>query len=101
MLRAICVLGILALAVHSGNAFARCAGTMVMGECHGAQVPSGSSNSQHESSSGARYQYDLNNPVDRNRYSTDLDAQRRDQMSVNPRQKMDRSSGQFGGGIYD
>mgnify|MGYP006976396917 CR=1 FL=1 len=56
-------------------------------------------NSGYNSSSGTRYQYDLSNPSDRLRYSTDLDAQRRDQMNLNPSRKLDQGIGQFGGGI--
>jgi hypothetical protein len=57
--------------------------------------------SQYESNSGTSYQYDLNNPGDSIDYSTDLDAQRRDQMSSDPRRDLDRRSGQYGGGVYD
>jgi len=55
----------------------------------------------YQGSSGAQYQYDMNNPVDRNRYSTDLDAQRRDQIqgSVDVGTSMDSARGQYGGGF--
>jgi hypothetical protein len=59
------------------------------------------SGSGYESNSGSRYQYDLSDPGDSIEYSTDLDAQRRDQMNINPRKDLDRKSGQYGGGIYD
>lgn len=69
----------------------------------GTRIPSydSGSNSGYQSNSGASYQYDLNKPNDKNRYSTDLDAQRRDQMNTNPKTDMNRNSGQRGGGIYD
>ena len=59
------------------------------------------SGDRYQGSSGNTYQYDMSNPVDRNSYSIDLDAQRRDSMSVDPTRSMDRSMGQYGGGIYD
>ena len=59
------------------------------------------SNSSYESSSGTKYQYDMSNPSDRNDYSIDLDAQRRDQMSINPSRNFDKDINQYGGGIYD
>ena len=59
-----------------------------------------SPNTGYQGSSGTRYQYDMNNLTDRNRYSTDLDAQRRDQMNLNIRRNLDRGLGQTGGGIY-
>ena len=55
---------------------------------------------RYESNSGTQYQYDLSDPVERNRYNLDLDAQRRDMQSADPRRDIDRSSGQSGGGIY-
>jgi len=61
----------------------------------------GSSNNAYEGSSGARYQYDMSNPSDRLNYGVDLDAQMRDQLSVDPSRGLDRGLGQFGGGIYD
>jgi hypothetical protein len=57
-----------------------------------------STNGSYQGSSGAQYQYDLNNPVDRNRYSTDLDAQRRDSMNVDSGSSLDKLRGQNGGG---
>ena len=53
----------------------------------------------YQGSSGAQYQYDLNNSVDRNRYSTDVDAQRRDMQKINPG-SLDELRGQNGGGYY-
>lgn len=64
-------------------------------------VPIGNSygsNYGYQGSSGAGYQYDMNNPVDRNRYSTDTAAQRRDQVESYVDRTLDRSKGQYGGG---
>ena len=88
----------------NASAYAGCVGPVVNGQClSGTSIPSydSGSNSGYQSNSGASYQYDLNKPTDKNRYSTDLDAQRRDQMNVDPRTDMDRNSGQRGGGIYN
>lgn len=92
----------------STYASAGCVGAVVNGQCMGTYIDNpnvGSysnttSNSGYQSSSGTRYQYDMNNPSDRNRYSTDLDAQRRDQMNLDTRRDLDRGFGQNGGGIY-
>ncbi|WP_201353737.1 hypothetical protein [Hydrogenimonas urashimensis] len=54
---------------------------------------------KYEGSSGAHYKYDLSDPSDRIEYSTDLDAQMNDKMSVSPNRDLDRQMGQFGGGI--
>jgi hypothetical protein len=51
-------------------------------------------------SSGAQYQFDMNNPVDRNRYSTDTGAQMRDQVESYTDRTLDRMRGQNGGGYY-
>ena len=59
------------------------------------------SGDRYQGSSGNTYQYDMSNPVDRNRYSTDTSAQIRDMTSVNTTRSMDSSRGQYGGGIYD
>lgn len=56
--------------------------------------------SGYQSTMGNTYQYDLSNPVDRMRYSTDVSAQVRDSTSVNPTRSLDRDMGQIGGGIY-
>lgn len=92
--------------VVSAYSYAGCVGPVVNGEClSGTDVygyDSGSdSDSGYESNSGSRYQYDLNDPGDSIEYSTDLDAQRRDQMSTDPRRDLDQESGQYGGGIYN
>lgn len=93
----------------STYASAGCVGAVINGQCMGTYIDNpnvGSnsnttSNSGYQSSSGTRYQYDMNNPSDRNRYSTDLDAQRRDQMNLDTRRNLDRGIGQNGGGIYN
>ena len=79
---------------------ARCVGSIVNGECMGAEVY-GSDDSGYQGSSGSTYQYDLNNLSDRNSYSIDLDAQMRDQRSIDTGRNMDQLRGQNGGGIYD
>lgn len=53
----------------------------------------------YKSSFGNLYQYDLNKLTDRNRYSIDLGAQRRDQL--NPWKSLERGMGQYGGGRYN
>ena len=88
----------------NASAYAGCVGPVVNGQClSGTSIPSYDSgnNSGYRSNSGANYQYDLNKPTDKNSYSTDLDAQRRDQMNADPRKGMDKNSGQRGGGIYN
>ena len=90
----------------SAYSHAGCVGPVVNGEClSGTDVygyDSGSnSDSGYESNSGTRYQYDLSDPGDSIEYSTDLDAQRRDQMNTDPGRYLDRNSGQYGGGGYN
>jgi hypothetical protein len=55
----------------------------------------------YQSDAGTSYQYDLSDPLDRLDYLLDLDAQMRDQLSVNPSRLLDRGLGQYGGGIND
>ncbi len=66
-------------------------------------VGSGESDSSqdryYESSSGNQYQYNLDKPTDRIRYEHDAPAQLRDR--YDPRTQIDRSTGQYGGGIYN
>lgn len=50
----------------------------------------------YKSTSGTRYKYDLSNPSDRIRYEVDPAAQIRH--NINPRVKIDRDLGQYGGG---
>ncbi|MFZ1569238.1 MAG: hypothetical protein WAT29_10515 [Thiolinea sp.] len=90
----------LLVALSINTASARCVGAVVNGNCLGAEVP-GSDSSDYQGSSGSTYQYDLSNPTDRNNYSIDLDAQRRDQMSLDPGKILDTGLGQYGGGIYN
>lgn len=91
----------LLLASSSGLSFGGCVGAVVMGKCQGTQVdgvneePAG-----YRSNSGAQYQYNLNTPSGQRNYGYDYEAQRRDQMSADPRRETDRQSGQYGGGIY-
>ena len=85
----------------SANAVsARCVGSVVNGQCLGTEVYGSDDSSGYQGSSGSSYQYDLNNGSDRNSYSIDLDAQRRDQMNLNSG-NLDDLRGQQGGGIYD
>ncbi len=94
-----------ALAVIGSQTLAGCIGPMVNGKCLGTETGSPytgeptNQGSGYRSSTGTQYQYNNNNPIDRDRYLIDLDAQRRDQLSVDPRRDLDRSSGQNGGGI--
>ena len=60
-----------------------------------------SNDSSYESSTGTKYQYDTSSPSDNVEYGVDVDAQMRDEISVNPSRGLDRSMGQYGGGIYD
>jgi hypothetical protein len=61
----------------------------------------GDPNYRYESNTGTKYQYDLSDPMDRIEYSTDVDAQFRDKMNINPMVDMDRDMGQFGGGVEE
>lgn len=53
----------------------------------------------YRGSSGVRYKYDLSNPGDRLKYEVDPMAQLEDSISIDPRVEIDRSLGQYGGGI--
>lgn len=99
------IAGVLPLLV-SAYAYAGCVGNIVNGECLGTYFDdpnigtrAPANNSGYQGMSGARYQYDTSRPSDSIRYSTDLDAQRRDQMAIDPRRDLDRSRGVNGGGI--
>ena len=77
-------------------------GAMQIPQQNSYRVPSGSSYGStygYQGSSGAGYQYDMNNPLDRNRHSTDTSAQRRDQIEGYVDRTLDRSRGQNGGGF--
>ena len=83
---------------------AECVGPVVMGKCVSGTSVRGFDNgsgSGYQGSSGTRYDYNLNNPVDRNRYNLDLDAQRRDQQSgaFDAGRSLDQLQGQSGGGF--
>ncbi|MCF8070579.1 MAG: hypothetical protein K9L30_18520 [Desulfobacterales bacterium] len=104
MKKTLILIGLLSIVVSTGIVSARCVGPIVNGECLGTEVygsDDDSSEERYSGSSGSSYQYDLNDPKDRNAYSIDLDAQRRDQMSTDPGKSLDEKSGQRGGGIYD
>ena len=103
MIRSALLVSLFALGFGASPVFAGCVGAVVMGECKGTEVPgingTEPKTKNYEGSSGTRYQYDLNNPGDKIEYSVDLDAQRRDQMNLNPGRALDRGMGERGGGI--
>lgn len=83
---------------------AECVGPVVMGKCVSGTSIRGydnGSNTGYQGASGTRYDYNLNNPADRNRYSIDQDAQRRDQQTgpFDAGRNLDRLQGQTGGGF--
>lgn len=94
--------------VVANTVHAICVGPTVMGQCMSGTYVQGydsgrssgntNSSSGYQGSTGAQYQYDMSNPVDRNRYSTDISAQRRDQVEGYVDRTQDRSRGQYGGG---
>jgi hypothetical protein len=93
---------LLSLVMGVSIASARCVGPVVNGECLGTEVYGAEDkDNSYQGSSGTKYQYNLEKPKDRNDYSIDLDAQRRDQMSTDPGKDLDEKSGQRGGGILD
>ena len=55
----------------------------------------------YESSFGNRYEYDLSDPSDRVMYEVDPSAQLRDSIDVNPIRDVERSVGEYGGGVLD
>jgi hypothetical protein len=55
----------------------------------------------YESSFGNRYEYDLSDPSDRVMYEVDPNAQIRDSIDVNPVRDVERSIGEYGGGVLD
>jgi len=87
------------LVMFSTITYAGCVGSVVNGQCLGTEVYGSDDSSGYQGGSGSNYQYDLNNGSDRNNYSIDLDAQRRDQMNLNSG-NLDGLRGQQGGGIY-
>ncbi|WP_430754816.1 hypothetical protein [Magnetovirga frankeli] len=60
---------------------------------------SGNPNYRYQGSGGTQYQYDLSRPSDQIRYETDVRAQMRDELSVDPRRELDQGLGRYGGGI--
>ena len=58
---------------------------------------------KYEGTSGTKYKYDLSDPSDKIEYSTDVEAQMNDRLNapINPGVGLDRSMGQYGGGIRD
>ncbi len=91
----------LTISISATTSMAECIGAVVMGKCHGTEVKRLGSrdDTSYTSTSGTRYQYDLSSPLDQNRYQIDSSAQIRDALNVNPRNQLDRSMGQYGGGI--
>ena len=91
--------------LYAQGANAGCVGTVVMGDCQGQEIDyvSGTDDSKprYESNSGTEYEYDRNDVGQNRDYGYDRDAQRRDQMSSDPRRETDRNTGQYGGGIYN
>jgi hypothetical protein len=55
----------------------------------------------YESSFGNRYEYDLSDPSDRVMYEVDPSAQLGDSLDVNPLRDVERSVGEYGGGVLD
>jgi hypothetical protein len=53
---------------------------------------------RYKSRFGNEYEYDLSKPSDQIRYETDVRAQMRDQLDVDPRRELERDLGQYGGG---
>lgn len=101
MKKIILFVGSLALTMSVGSVSAGCIGPVVNGNClTGVDDAGGSNSGGYQGSSGSNYQYDMNNGSDRNSYSIDLDAQRRDQMYNGVGRSQDRLRGQNGGGIY-
>jgi len=81
-------------------------GSSLMADNYGYNNPYSNHNdndSNYEGSSGTKYKYDLSDPSDRIDYSTDVDAQMNDKLNapINPGVGLDRSMGQYGGGIQD
>ncbi len=66
-------------------------------------TPSYNSNapSGYRSSTGSTYEYDLSNPSDRVRYGADPLAKLRDRLDVNPQRRIERNTGQYGGGVLN
>jgi len=92
------------LVCSSSIVYAGCVGSVVSGRCMGTEVNGYGDDNQedaYQGASGTHYQYDMSDPSDKIEYSVDIDAQMRDEISVNPSRNIDRSLGEYGGGIYD
>jgi len=63
---------------------------------YNSNAPSG-----YRSSTGSTYEYDLSNPSDRVRYGADPLAKLRDRLDVNPQRRIERNTGQYGGGVLN
>ena len=87
--------------VGTSSAYARCESYDYNCYYQNQYNSSNDTRSQYKGSSGARYQYDLSNPIDKMNYDMDYGAQIRDQINVNPSRSLDRQMNQYGGGIYD
>ena len=57
--------------------------------------------SGYTSSTGSTYEYDLSNPSDRVQYGADPAAQLRDRIDPNPLRRIERNTGQYGGGVLN
>ena len=57
--------------------------------------------SGYTSSTGRSYQYDLSNPSQRALYGADPGAQLRDRIDPNPLRRIERNTGQYGGGVLN
>ena len=98
-----CIVASTLLLSMASPANAGCVGPEVMGKCLSGTSVQGFDNGSkagYQGPSGARYDYNLNNPADRSRYNVDLDAQRRDQQSggFDAGRSLDQLQGQSGGG---
>jgi len=90
----------LIITVGAGTSFAEVIAWNTINTGINGRVGTGESDpGNYQGSSGSTYQYDLNNGSDRNSYSIDLDAQRRDLMHIGVGRSQDRLRGQNGGGI--
>ena len=67
---------------------------------YNSNMPSNPS-SGYRSSTGSTYEYDLSNPIDRLRYGADPAAKLRDRIDINPQRRIERNTGQYGGGVLN
>ena len=100
-MKKICAMVVCSLVLFVGSTSARCIGPVVNGRCLGTIVSGDDEPQQsYRGVSGNQYQYDLNKRSDYNQYIYDIDAQRRDQMNIDPGIEQEDESRQHGGGIY-